>query len=306
MHPKRWFSLAAMVVASAAAALTGCGGSDAKRAAADAKASPAPPAANASATATARRWTSGYPNSIAVLGHSGSTGENSDPDQPGVEVRENSWATGSNPEVNSLYLRILAHNPAIKGHNMPYSEGGANVDQLAIQASQLLETDPKPELIVIQIMDNDLTCPIEPTALSDFQKKLTATLKQLARGAPNSSQFVVSQFGSVPTYARSLSRDERASQGGTGPCDFMTPTGKVVDKKVARLEKAIHAYEAALAVACKTVRQCTYDSGAFGRIVDRREYVSNDLNHFSIKGHAKAAAVAWAAIRRAGVVPRRN
>src|SRR3954454_11786639 len=102
MHPKRWFSLAAMVVASAAAALTGCGGSDAKRAAADAKASPAPPAANASATATARRWTSGYPNSIAVLGHSGSTGENSDPDQPGVEVRENSWATGSNPEVNSL------------------------------------------------------------------------------------------------------------------------------------------------------------------------------------------------------------
>ena len=95
-------------------------------------------------------------------------------------------------------------------------------------------------------MDNDLTCPVERAALSDFRTQLAATLKQLARGAPNSSQFVVSQFGSVPTYASSLSRDERASQGGTGPCDFMTPTGTVAPTKVARLEKAIHAYEAAL------------------------------------------------------------
>ena len=115
---------------------------------------------------------------------------------------------------------------------------------------------------------------------------------------------MVSQFGSVPTYARSLSRDERASQGGTGPCDFMTPTGSVAPEKVARAERAIHAYEAALEAACKTVRQCTYDGGAFGHVVDRREYVASDLNHFSIKGHAKAAAVAWAAMRRAHVLPR--
>jgi hypothetical protein len=52
------------------------------------------------------------------------------------------------------------------------------------------------------------------------------------------------------------------------------------------------------------VRQCTYDGGAFGRIGDRPEYVSSDLNHFSIKGHAKAAAVAWAAMRRTHVLPR--
>jgi hypothetical protein len=29
-------------------------------------------------------------------------------EQPGVEVRENSWATGTNPAVNNLYLRIVA------------------------------------------------------------------------------------------------------------------------------------------------------------------------------------------------------
>src|SRR4051812_5374581 len=59
-----------------------------------------------------------YPSSIAVLGHSGATGENSDPGRPGVEVRANSWATGTNPAVKSVYLRILAQHAGIKGHNV--------------------------------------------------------------------------------------------------------------------------------------------------------------------------------------------
>jgi hypothetical protein len=51
------------------------------------------------------------------------------------------------------------------------------------------------------------------------------------------------------------------------------------------------------------VRQCRYDDGVFGRIVDKRKYLGADNNHLSVKGHAKAAAVAWAAMKRAGVVP---
>ena len=293
-------------VLAGAAALAGCGGSDPEptgrtnAATGTSGGTSMPTAVPASPTGPTR----GYPNSITVLGHSGSTGENSDPDQPGVEVWQNSWVTGINPDVDSLYLRSLEQNPAIESQNVSYSEAGAGVEELASQASRLLDTDPIPDLIVIQIMDNDLTCPVDRSALSDFQSSLTATLAKLAGGAPNSSQFVVSQFGSVPTYARALSRDERASQGGTGPCDFMTPSGDIAWAKVARLENAIHAYEAALQTACRAVRQCTYDGGAFGRIVDRREYLSSDLNHLSIEGHAKAAAVAWAAMRRAHVVPR--
>ena len=305
MSPRRLAVIATLTLVASVAALAGCGDSDSEPPAAAGE--PAGATTTPSATATtapARKWTRGYPNSIAVLGHSGSTGENSDPDQPGVEVRENSWATGTNPEVNSVYRRILARNPAIEGHNLSYSEGGAGIDQVAAQADRLLANDPDTDLILIQVMDNDLTCPLDRAALSDFQAKLTAMLKKLAHGAPNSSQFVVSQFGSVRTYARSLTRDERASQGGTGPCDFMTPSGDIVPEKVRRLESAIHAYEGALQAACERVHECTYDGGAFGRIVDRREYVSSDLNHFSVEGHAKAAAVAWAAMRRAHVLPR--
>ena len=251
-----------------------------------------------------RKWTRGYPNSIAVLGHSGATGENSAPDQPGVEVRENSWATGTNPEVNSVYLRILERNPAIEGQNVNYAEAGATIDQVAAKADRLLGDDPDTDLILIQVMDNDLTCPLDTTALDDFRARVIAMLQNLDRSAPNSSLFVVSQFGSVPTYARSLTRDERASQGGTGPCDFMTPTGDIARKKVRRLERAIHAYEGTLKAACEQAQRCSYDSGAFAGIVDRREYLSDDFNHLSIEGHAKAAAVTWNAMHRAGVLPR--
>jgi hypothetical protein len=298
---------AMLTLVTSVAALAGCGGSDSDPTArADAPANAATTARTSTATgAQARTWTRGYPNSIALLGHSQGTGENSDPGQPGVEVRENSWATGTNPEVNSLYLRLLKRNPAIKGHNTNYAEGGATIRGVAAQADRLLASDRDAELILIQVMDNDMTCPVQRAALSDFRTQLTATLRRLARGAPNSSQFVVSQFGSVPTTAKSLTRAERASWGGgTGPCDPATPTGTAVPKRVARLERAIHAYERALETACKKVRQCTYDGGAFGRIVDRREHLSSDFAHLSINGHAKAAAVAWAAMRRLGVLPR--
>ena len=69
------------------------------------------------------------------------------------------------------------------------------------------------------------------------------------------------------------------------------------------LDAAIHGYEAQLAAGCTIVRNCRYDGGALGNIVDRRDYYSSDLNHLSITGHAKEAAVAWAALKRAGLVP---
>ena len=65
----------------------------------------------------------------------------------------------------------------------------------------------------------------------------------------------------------------------------------------------IHRYEAAVATACKAVASCRYDGGAFGRVVDRPEHISTDLVHLSLEGNAKAAAVAWAALKRVGFIP---
>jgi hypothetical protein len=245
----------------------------------------------------------GYPSSIVVLAHSGATGENSDPRRPGIEVRTNSWATGTNPAVNSLYLRILAKNPKIKGRNVNLAQSSADVYDLGRQAKQAVALNPKPDLVVIQIMDADIVCPAATSQLNAFRRGFGSALEVLAQGAPGSSFFVVSQFGS-PSNWRMLSPAERKRIGGTAPCAFLDPQGRLVPKELARLEKIIHAYEAQLESGCKLVAQCRYDGGAFGRIVDKRAYWSSDLNHFSINGHAKAAAVAWSAMKRAGLVPR--
>jgi hypothetical protein len=244
-----------------------------------------------------------YPNSIAVLGHSGATGENSDPNRPGAIVRANSWATGTNPAVNSLYLRILAKNPKIKGRRFNLAQGGATVRDLVRQAGRAVSLKPKPKLVVIQIMDSDIVCPVTRRDLTSFRSTFVRALRRLARGAPKSRFFVVSQFGSPGTYAEALSPEERQRIGGSGPCDFVDLSGQIVAAKVARLDKVIHRYEAQLAAGCKGFRRCRYDGGAAGRIVDKREYFSSDLNHFSVRGHAEAAAVAWAAMMRTGIIP---
>lgn len=249
--------------------------------------------------------TKGYPSSIAVLGHSFATGEDSDPKNPGADAPENSWATGTNPKVNSVYSRILAENPAIEGCKTNLAEGGATVDDMMQQAQEVLDLSPVPELILIVAADNDIVCPAGPSDYADFRSRFTAVLNTLAEGAPHSQIFVASQFGSVTHYATLLTREEAQSQGGgSDPCDIWDFDGHVVPKEVARLDDIVLGYDAQLEQACKGFRQCFYDGGAFGDVVDKRSYLASDLQHLSIEGLAKAAEVAWGALQRAGLVPK--
>jgi len=256
----------------------------------------------ASGAAPPQRTYTGYPNSIAVLGHSGATGYNSDPRRPRADAKANSWATGTNPAVKSVYLRLLAKNPKIRGHNVNLAQDGAKVAELVKQAKRAVALKRSPELILIQIMDNDIVCPAARSDYAAFRETFVSALETLSQGLPDARLFVVSQFGSPTTYARAVGSPPIG--GGSGPCDFFNPSHRLVPRKLARLERTIHGYEAQLAAGCKQIQQCRYDGGAFGRIVDKREHISGDLNHFSVRGHAKAAAVAWSAIKRAGLVPR--
>jgi hypothetical protein len=119
------------------------------------------------------------------------------------------------------------------------------------------------------------------------------------RSAPNARMFLVSQWGSPPTYWKALSPAQRRAYGSSspqGPCQFLTPEGKPVPKELSRLDRIIHHYEAQLNAACTRTPRCTYDDGAFGRQIDNHKFTTEDLNHVSVKGHAAAAAVAWSTI----------
>jgi hypothetical protein len=92
------------LVAAVAALLAACSSS----------AGGGPGAASRSTPAPVAQASDKYPNSIVVLGHSGTTGYDSDPKAPETDAVQNSWATGDNPAVDSIYLRLLALNPAAR------------------------------------------------------------------------------------------------------------------------------------------------------------------------------------------------
>ena len=239
-----------------------------------------------------------------MIGHSFATGEGVS--GPRAFRVRNSWVTGDTSAVQSLYSRILARNPAIRGNTFNLALGGADVASMLLQAKKAVGLKPAPELVVVQGIDNDITC--NETGHRQLQMAFARVLDVLATGLPDARIFVVSQFGSVPTYIKALTLKKRVNQRhrispSSGRCAFLDARGAPIPKGVAYLEAVIHRYEAAVATACKTVANCRYDGGAFGRVVDRREYISWDLIHLSQRGQAKAAAVAWAAMKRVGIIP---
>ena len=253
-----------------------------------------------SANATATGEAPGYPSSIAAIGHSDTNG--SGVKGPRTNWPHSSWVTGDSPVVQSLYSRILARNSAVRGNKFNLAIGGADAASMLLQAKKAVGLKPTPELVVVQGIDNDMRC--DTFSHKPFQVAFARVLEVLATGLPEARIFVVSQFGSAGTRARALTVKQRIRiGGGSGPCNFIDVNGAIRPKQLAYLEAVIHRYEAAVATACKAVVSCRYDGGAFGRVVDRPEWISQDLFHFSLEGNAKAAAVAWAALKRVGFIP---
>jgi hypothetical protein len=251
--------------------------------------------------------TPGYPGSVVILGDSRGTGDDSDPNRPNTDVPSNDWATGTNRAVDSVYLRLLARDPAIKGHNYNLAQDGTNVHALAHnQAPRAVKLTPAPQLFLISTGGNDITtCPAHAAAVKAYGATLAKALSVLASGAPQSHTFIVSQWGSPATYAKALPTPDRQQVRGNTPasCTFFDSKGRVIPKKIAQLEATIHSYDAEAQAVCARFSRCRYDGGAFGRVVDRLSYFSENLSELSIAGHAKAAAVAWAAMQRTGIIP---
>lgn len=242
----------------------------------------------------------GYPSSIAVIGHSGATG--SGVAGPRSNWAHSSWVTGDFPAVQSLYARILARNPGIRGNKFNLAINGADVASMLLQAKKAVGLKPTPELVVVQGIDNDIRC--DNVSHKPFGVEFARVLDALATGLPDARIFVVSQPGSPLTAAKALTLKQRIRiGGGSGPCAFIAASGAIRPKQAAYLDAVIHRYEAAVATACQAVAGCRYDGGAFGRIVDRPEWVSTDLQHANLAGNAKLAAVAWAALKRVGIIP---
>ena len=239
-----------------------------------------------------------YPNAIAVIGGNDAAGYASDPKRPFQEARANSWATGTNAAVRSIYTRLLAVNPTVKGRAFNFSSHGATVRDLPSQVRKATLLKTKPELVLVHILGNDAPCDgKDETRYADYQARVTEALQKLAAGLPKARIFAVGDAGTLDSYVKAVSSyglGARLTHAGKGICSIFAPkTGKVIPENLAYVRRTSDAYNRAFAAACKAVATCRYDGGAARRIVLKPADLAHRYESLSIQGLAKLAAVEW-------------
>ncbi len=239
-----------------------------------------------------------YPSSIVVIGHSGATGYDSDPSRPGQDINANSWATGTNPNVDSVYLRVLDRNAAVEGNVHNLAIDGSGVESLIGQATRAVAVTPAPELVLVQSIDNDIRCDGTDEANDEpFRAHLTNAMDILTAGLPDAEIFVVSQWADVATYDRVAVPLRPQQFAGDGPCDVVDPTTMQADPaKEAYLQGLVDAYFGIITDVCARYPTCRTDGGANQRMALVAQDLSRDMNHLSVSGHAKMAAIEFEAL----------
>jgi lysophospholipase L1-like esterase len=125
------------------------------------------------------------PKVMAALGDSITRGFNSDgpgcPTGPSLDCTKNSWATGTNPAVDSQFQRIEAIDP---GRNpVAYNDAvsGARASGLLGQAKTAASQDPG--YVTIEIGAND-ACASPQTPTAAFRSQVQAALDHLVEADP--------------------------------------------------------------------------------------------------------------------------
>jgi hypothetical protein len=247
----------------------------------------------------ARHSQASYPGSIVSMGHSGITGWNSDPKRPNQDAPENSWATGTNPAVNSLYQRILARSPGIKGHSYTVAQSGSNVDDLVWQARAAVLLPVKPELVVVQSIDNDMRCDgTDPQHYKPFGVTLAKALNILVKRNPDVQIFFVNVPATSRNYATVARQipSARSSLIDDGPCGLLDASGKLRPAGIASEEAIIAGYYKQITMVCARLAHCTTDRSAVHRMRIQLADLAPDGSHLSVRGHRNMAAVAWRAL----------
>jgi hypothetical protein len=238
-----------------------------------------------------------HPVGVIAIGHSGLTGEGTS--STSQAAPENSWATGTNLDVESIYLRLVEAVPDTQGHRQNQASGGAPASTLVAQAKAALAAEPAPRLAIVQTVDNDITCPA--SNVEQVGAQVAAALELIHDSSPNTKILVVGQAGrpSVDFVETLVAHDasQKAHLTGDDSCAFYTPDGKINPSGFAKLTAAIDAYEAETARVCALVPNCVTDAGVRRTWVDKLEYFAPDYNHLNVAGQAAVAAQLWPVVK---------
>jgi hypothetical protein len=169
------------------------------------------------------------------------------------------------------------------------------------QAGEAVAIRPKPSLVLIQSIDNDMRCDGTDSAnYEPYRAKLTTVMDILTEGLPEARVFFVDQFADVRTYDRVVSTIDPDHIAGDGPCDTADPGTKKIDPaKEAHLQSLVDDYFGIIGEVCAKYPNCRTDGGAIQHMPLEPEDLAPDLDHLSVSGLAKMAEIEFEAMTAA-------
>jgi lysophospholipase L1-like esterase len=247
--------------------------------------------------------TAPYPSSMDALGGSVTRGFNTDCPDGWIECPDNSWSTGTNPDVGSVYRRLLELNPALRDHNANDAESGTTMVALDGQAESAVRRGV--ELVTIAMGTND-ACGGRTgvmTEVATFREQFRQAMDTLIAGLPGARVHVVS----IPDLYRRWETFRTVPRVMTAwralvpfcPTVFTRPTSNApadVARRTAVRARVVD-YNSVLADVCAAYPRCTTDGGAVFRApVVLAEFSTHDFWHPNITGQAALARLVWATL----------
>jgi lysophospholipase L1-like esterase len=209
------------------------------------------------------------PKVMVALGDSITRAYNSDgpgcPTGPGLDCPKNSWATGTNPLVESFRERLDAVLPGdVVAHNDAVS--GARAVHLLAQAQVAASQDP--DFVLIEIGAND-ACASTPTPTATFRGQVRAALEVLV--AANRKAYIqimsipdINQLHSLFTNPPDQNALTRWSLFNVCQGLLANPlsTAPADEERRALFRAQVIAYNDALAEVCAEFKRCRWDEYA--------------------------------------------
>ncbi|MFF9144459.1 SGNH/GDSL hydrolase family protein [Streptomyces sp. NPDC014861] len=303
-HGRRRFRTAAVGAVLAVAALAGCTSGPAAGPAAPGTAS-APPSASAPSPskpaptsaptpAPTSPW-GGSPGSVAAVGDSLTRAF--DACSLLADCPEASWATGTDPAVNSLALRLLGAG-RVAGNSWNLARSGARVAALPEQMARAAAE--RPGLVTVMIGANDACRPTPAgmTPVADFRRSFETAMARLRKGAPEARVYVASVPDLLRLWDTGRTSPTALRVWELGVCGAMLADpedlGAAAEERRAAVRDRVVAYNEVLADVCAADGLCRYDGGAvFGFRFDGSLLSPWDWFHPSREGQARLAELAY-------------
>ncbi|MFF0742510.1 SGNH/GDSL hydrolase family protein [Streptomyces sp. NPDC004111] len=300
---RRARTAAAGLMAGALLTVAGCGGGGTDDDPSGARAGgPRSPAATPTPRPTPTPTWDRSPSSLVAVGDSITRGF--DACSVLADCPEVSWATGTNPAVNSLARRLLGPREAER-RSWNLAVSGSRMADLPQQMSRAAEH--RPELVTVMTGANDAcrSSVAAMTPVADFRASFEESLRTLRTRLPRTQVYVAS----VPDLKRLWSEGRNNPLGkqvwALGVCPSMLGDADATDERAVARRDAVRervvAYNGVLREVCAKDRWCRYDGGAvFGFAFGGAQLSQWDWFHPSVDGQGRLAELAHRGITGAG------